>query len=114
MAAWWTGSVNDQPPITLVDLHGMAVDRLAGVGPKKLDGLRALDIETLYDLLTHYPRRYLDRTREARIADLSAGEEALVLGHVATVSSRRVRGGRVIVVADIRDEPAPEQAAAPK
>ncbi len=91
-------------PITLVDLREMGVDRLTGVGPKKLDGLRALGIESLYDLLTHYPRRYLDRTREARIADLSAGEEALVLGRVASVSSRRVRGGRTIVVAEVRDD----------
>ena len=94
----------DHAPITLVDLADMAVDRLAGVGPKKLDGLRTLGIESLYDLLTHYPRRYLDRTREARIADLAAGEEALVLGRVTSLSSRRARGGRPIVVAEVRDD----------
>jgi ATP-dependent DNA helicase RecG len=91
-------------PISLVELAAMSVERLSGVGPKKLDGLRTLGIGSLYDLLTHYPRRYLDRTREARIADVAAGEEALVLGRVASVSSRRARNGRPLVVAEVRDD----------
>ena len=82
----------------------MDVGVLAGVGPRKLEGLRHLGITSLLDLLTHYPRRYIDRTREAQIRELSEGEEALVLGRVAAVSSRRVRGGRVIVVAELRDD----------
>ena len=81
----------------------MGVDRLSGVGPRKLASLAEMEIDSLLDLLTHYPRRYVDRTREARIVDLTEGEEALVLGRVASVSSRRVRGGRTIVVAEVRD-----------
>ena len=95
--------MSDRPPITLVDLSAMGVEVLSGVGPRKLDGLRSLGIESLLDLLTYYPRRYVDRTREARIQDLAEGEEALVLGRVGPVSSRRIRGGRVIVVAEVRD-----------
>ena len=96
--------MSDRPPITLVELHAMGVDVLAGVGPRKLDGLAALGIDSLGDLLTYYPRRYVDRTREARIADLAEGEQALVLGRVASVSSRRVRGGRAMVIAEVRDD----------
>jgi len=95
--------VTDRPPITLVELSTMGVDRLSGVGPRKLAALGEMRIHSLLDLLTHYPRRYVDRTREARIVDLAEGEEALVLGRVASVSSRRVRGGRTIVVAEVRD-----------
>ena len=95
--------MSDRPPISLVELSAMDVGVLAGVGPRKLDGLRHLGITSLLDLLTHYPRRYIDRTREAQIRELSEGEEALVLGRVASVSSRRVRGGRVIVVAELRE-----------
>jgi ATP-dependent DNA helicase RecG len=58
----------------------------------------------LWDLLTHYPRRYVDRTRQVRIAELAAGEEALVLARVTSVGSRRVRGGRTMVVAEVRDD----------
>jgi ATP-dependent DNA helicase RecG len=90
-------------PITLAELAGMPVERLSGVGPKKLEGLHALGIASLLDLLTHYPRRYVDRTREARIADLHPGEEVLVLGRVHQVTSTRARSGRRMVTAEVRD-----------
>jgi ATP-dependent DNA helicase RecG len=90
-------------PITLAELASMDVSLLRGVGPKKLEGLRSLGIDDLYSLLTHYPRRYVDRTREARISDLEAGAEALVIGRVGSVSSQRTRNRRVMVVAEIRD-----------
>ena len=91
-------------PITLADLAGMGVDRLTGVGPKKLDGLAKLGIESLLDLLMHYPRRYLDRTNQARVADLRPGDEAMVLATVRSISSRRVRGGRAMVTGEIADD----------
>ncbi|MEI7886258.1 MAG: ATP-dependent DNA helicase RecG [Actinomycetes bacterium] len=90
-------------PITLTDLAGMGLSRLNGVGPKKLQGLEFLGVESLLDLLTHYPRRYIDRTREAQISSSLLGEEVLILGEVASVSSRRTRNGKVMVVAEIRD-----------
>jgi len=90
-------------PITLTDLSEMGLSRLQGVGPKKLKGLETLGVESLLDLLTHYPRRYIDRTREAQISSSALGEDVLVLGQVASVSSRRTRNGKVMVVADIRD-----------
>lgn len=82
----------------------MDIGRLTGVGPKKMQGLRSLGIENLYDLVSHYPRRYVDRSKEARVADLEPGEEALVIGTVTAVSSRRVRGGRTMVTAQLRDD----------
>ena len=62
-----------------------------------------MDIATVLDLLTHYPRRYLDRTRQAAIRDLKAGEEALVLATAKRVQSRRTRQGRAIVEVDVFD-----------
>ena len=35
---------------------------------------------TVLDLVQHYPRRYLDRTKRAAIADMREGEEATVVG----------------------------------
>ena len=91
-------------PIALPELAGMQLERLKGVGPKKLEGLAKLGIHDLYGLLTHYPRRYVDRTREARVGDLVPGDEAMVIGQVSSVASRRVRGGRVMVTAELRDD----------
>src|SRR5918998_2700245 len=66
----------------LTALAALPVTRLAGVGPKKADGLAEVGITSILDLLLHYPRRYVDRTNEARIADLTIGEEGMVLAVV--------------------------------
>ncbi len=87
----------------LSQLAGIPVDELSGVGSKKADGLAALGIRTVADLLMHYPRRYLDRTNQARIADLDLGEEGMVLGTVRRVQSRRTRNRRSLVEVDVGD-----------
>jgi ATP-dependent DNA helicase RecG len=93
-------------PITLGELSSWPVTRLAGVGERKAEGLASVGVETLADLLTYYPRRYVDRTNECRIRDLVVGEEALVLVTVERASARRTRGRppKVLVTVDVRDE----------
>ena len=73
------------------------MDRLNRVGPRHRDALHAIGIDTVLDLVTHYPRRYVDRTNQADIADLVEGQEAMVLGTVRRSSSRRTRQGRTLV-----------------
>ncbi|MCB1027467.1 MAG: DEAD/DEAH box helicase, partial [Microthrixaceae bacterium] len=87
----------------LRELDQLGVERLKGVGGRKREGLAALGIDSVLDLLFHYPRRYVDRTREARIVDLQPGEEGMFLGEVQRISSRRVRGGRALVEARVTD-----------
>jgi ATP-dependent DNA helicase RecG len=87
----------------LVELAEIPVTRLAGVGPKKAEGLQELGVESVLDLLMHYPRRYLDRTNEALIRDLTVGEEAMVLGTVKRVESRRTKQRRSLVQVDVTD-----------
>ncbi len=87
----------------LASLANIGVGRLNGVGPTKTAALANLGIDTVADLLTHYPRRYLDRTAQARISDLGDGQEATVLATVKKVASRRSRQGRVMVEADVFD-----------
>ncbi len=89
--------------LTLRDLAAIDVARLKGVGDKKRSALASLDIEDLFDLLTHYPRRWVDRTHEARIADLVPGEEALVLATVRSVNKRVTRNRRTMVTASVGD-----------
>lgn len=79
---------------------------LRGVGQKHADALEnAFDITSVLDLLMHYPRRYIDRTNEARVADLRVGEEAMVLVRVSHITSRRTRGRppKTLVTADVTD-----------
>jgi ATP-dependent DNA helicase RecG len=98
-------TATDAAPITLGELAAMPVTRLRGVGERKAEGLAVVGVESLLDLLTYYPRRYVDRTNEARVRDLVVGEEALVLVTVQRVSSRRTRGRppKVLVTVDVTD-----------
>lgn len=89
--------------LDLASLAEIPVSRLSGVGDKKARGLEIAEIENVLDLLTHYPRRYLDRTKEARIVDLFEGDEASVLVTVEKTTARRIRGGRVLVNSSVTD-----------
>ncbi len=90
-------------PLTLADLDNIAVTRLKGVGEKKVEGLAHVEITSVLDLLTHYPRRYIDRTKEASVASLDIGEEGMVLVRIETVSSRRMRNRRTLVNVQVTD-----------
>ncbi len=70
---------------------------------KLRDRLALMGIETVLDLLQHYPRRYHDRTKRAEIAELAEGEEATVFAEVQRISSRRGRQRRAIVDAVVYD-----------
>jgi ATP-dependent DNA helicase RecG len=78
-------------------LADIGVEQLHRVGPKHRDALHAVGVESVLDLLTHYPRRYIDRTNQADIADLVEGQEAMVLATVRRTTSRRTRQGRSLV-----------------
>jgi ATP-dependent DNA helicase RecG len=84
-------------PLTLRDLDAIGVERLKGVGDKKLASLHDVGIDTVLDLLTTYPRRWVDRTNEARLSDLLPGQEALVLVSVRSVTKRSMRNRRTMV-----------------
>jgi ATP-dependent DNA helicase RecG len=93
-------------PITLGELASWPVTRLKGVGDRKAEGLASVGVENLLDLLTYYPRRYVDRTNECRIRDLVVGEEAMVIVTVQRSSSRRTRGRppKVLVTVEVSDD----------
>lgn len=60
-------------------------------------------IVSVFDLLTFYPRNYVDRTRQVALSELKVGEQALVLARVRRVKVRRTRTGKNIVEVDAFD-----------
>jgi ATP-dependent DNA helicase RecG len=95
--------VPDGQPITLRELAAIDVSRLRGVGERKRTALAELGIDSVLDLLMTYPRRWVDRTNEARLADLVPGTEALVLVEVRSVHKRTGRNRRAIVEGVVGD-----------
>ncbi len=78
---------------TLARLDEHPVTDLKGVGSERASALeRAFGIRTVLDLLTHYPRRYLDQTRMATIRELREGDEAWVFGQIQSTNVVRGRG----------------------
>ena len=80
--------------LTLRRLSGLPVSELRGVGEGVRRELAELGIDTVLDLVTHYPRRYVDATRLVAIADLNDGDKAMVLGRVTRVSRPPAGYGR--------------------
>jgi ATP-dependent DNA helicase RecG len=74
------------------------------VGEKRDQALKSLGITSVFDLLTVYPRRYIDRTTRVDLSDLNVGDEAAVFGEVTKVSPRRTRQGRVMVEVTVSDD----------
>jgi len=91
------------PPLTLADLRDIPLERLKGVGPALEKKLAEMGLHNVLDLLQHYPRRWIDRTKKTDIAELAVGEEATVFAEVRTVHGRRTRQGRALVEVVVHD-----------
>ena len=96
--------MSEAAPRRLRRLGEVPVGQLRHVGEKRLAALASLGIENVFDLLTVYPRRYIDRTKRVDLSDLTVGEEAAVFGEVTTTSQRRTRQGRVMVETTVSDD----------
>ena len=90
--------------ITLRELDGRPVTVLNGVGEARARSLAAMEVRSVLDLLSYYPRRYLDRSREATVDRLTPGEEGMVLIRVEAVTSRRPRNRRSLVEVRVADD----------
>jgi ATP-dependent DNA helicase RecG len=76
----------------LRDLADLPVTALTGLGPERAKALAQIEIESIFDLVTHYPRRYLDKTKQTSIRDAQVDESVWVFGRVASSSTVPGRG----------------------
>src|SRR2546421_5526978 len=75
-----------------------------GVSPARLELLQRLGLETVGDLLFHFPRAYEALTDVRRIADLTEGELQTVQGEVVEVEGRELLKGGCVVSVVLCDE----------
>ena len=86
------------------DLAEMKLDTIKGIGRALVEKCQNAGLESVDDLLSHYPRRYLDRTRQLTIGELFPGEEATIYATVEAICSRRMKNRKTMVEAVIADE----------
>jgi len=79
------------------------VTDLDGAGPKLAAAFAKVGVETVLELLTYYPRRYIDRTKESSIRDLREGDEATLLVTVGRVKTIQARSRRRFVAVEVSD-----------
>ena len=91
-------------PITARELAGMDVDVVKGIGDKKKDALETFGISSVLDLLETYPRRWVDRTREALVSQLEEGVPTMVVVRVDASSSFKTKNGRKMVTVRCSDD----------
>ncbi|MBS3909001.1 MAG: ATP-dependent DNA helicase RecG [Actinobacteria bacterium] len=70
------------------------------VGSAIAQSLKKLGIETVGDLLFHFPHKYLDLSKMKKINEVRGGEHVTIVGEVREVGKKRVRTGlRIVEVA---------------
>ena len=60
------------------DFWNKQLQYIKGIGPKKAKLFEKLEIKTLYDLITYYPREYDDRSKLKKISELKQDEKVTV------------------------------------
>ncbi len=89
-------------PTSVSELCEAKLSTLAGVGAQTEAAFLELGVESLWDLVTYFPRRHIDRTNLVAIAEAIPGQDAVLSGTLRSVTTRRGRG-QVIVEAVLTD-----------
>ena len=77
---------------------------LKGVGPKRAEMYKKMGIFTVYDLLCHYPRDYIDLTDTVPVSDSMINETVAVKGKIVRkLAPARIRKGMTVYKAVFTD-----------
>ena len=77
---------------------------LKGVGPKRAETYEKMGIKTVYDLLCHYPRDYIDLTVTTPISDAPINEQSVIRCTVVRkLPEARIRKGLSVFKAVVTD-----------
>ena len=77
---------------------------LPGVGTFYTSRLKRLGIETLEDLIYHFPFRYDDFSKIEKIRDINPDEKITIEGVVWQIKNVRLRNGKFITNATVADQ----------
>lgn len=91
-------------PAAKIEGPASPVQYVPHVGPQRAKALERLGIQTVADLLQHFPRRYDDRRELKQISALTPGETQTVVGTIRAVQENRPRPRLLVLKALIADE----------
>jgi RecG-like helicase len=83
--------------------YSQALADLDWIPRPKLSALRRLEIETVENLLTHYPRRYEDRTHFAPFPHEETDQPVLLCGEITKTRLLRFGGWKKIFEATLEE-----------
>src|SRR5437879_5730047 len=90
--------MSTDPPINAAPNHvDDSILGLKGITPLRAGQLGRLGIQTVRDLLFHFPRSYEDLTDIRPIARLTEGSSLTVQGEVVEIDGRRLPDGRSVI-----------------
>ncbi len=76
---------------------------LRGVSTARRSSLKKLGIDSVRDLLTHFPRRYIDLTNIVDVAHAKIGEVCTIQGKICDIKVKRPRRNLSIIEMGIHD-----------
>jgi len=76
------------------------------VGPYIHRKLKKLNLETIGDLLYHFPFRYENLGKSKKICDIRVGETSSIIGTILQIHNIRTRYGKYLTLATINDRTA--------
>lgn len=82
----------------------MELQFVKGIGPKRQELLAEMGIQRPEDLLSHYPRRYEDRTRILKLNQLQINELSVVKVRLVSLEVKNIRPKLSLIKALIQDE----------
>ena len=80
------------------------VSKLTGIGQYYSYKLKRLEINTLEDLIYHFPFRYDDFSKIGQIREVTPGEKTSIQGVVWQIKNIRTRSGKFVTVATVADQ----------
>ncbi len=86
------------------ELFDTDVVSLKGVGPKFGYILNKAGIFSVFDLISYYPKRYIDYSSRCLIKNLKLGENVTIYGRISSVNTYTTKNNLTIIKVTITDE----------
>ena len=88
------------------DIYSSDIVMLKGVGPKFGYLLNKLNIFSVFDLISYYPKKYVDYSSRCLIRNLKVGQNVTIYGKISSIKTFTTRNNLTIIKVIVSDESA--------